>query len=76
MSISSTFSFSNGVYKMLLLFKMSDSRYSNNTYEYITANRPVKYSELKIMEAKYSSNALSNTTEIKKTITDCCGRKG
>jgi hypothetical protein len=51
---------------MLLLFKMSDSRYSNNTYEYIKAKRPVKHSELKIMEAKYSSKALSNTTEIKK----------
>jgi len=59
-------SFNNGVCKMLLLFTMSDSGYSNNKYEYVKAKRSVKYSELKIMEAKYSSKVLSNTIEIKK----------
>jgi len=54
---------------------MSDSRYSNNTYEYIKAKRSVKYSELKIMEAKYSSKALSNTTEIKKQVRIVVGEK-
>ena len=44
---------------------MSNNRYSNNTYEYIKAKSSVKHSELKIMEAKYSSKALSNTTKIK-----------